>query len=85
MGSEKMTINCLDDFPQLGDYSSKLLLPEKEYNAMRNSLRGSFLRERKRKRDLKWFLKRMNFTMAMIILNSYRNAIKYHSKLVKYL
>jgi poly-gamma-glutamate synthesis protein (capsule biosynthesis protein) len=85
MDKDKMIVNEIHSFPQLKDYSSILSLPEDKYSKIRESILTAYITDRKKQRNLKWYLKRMNFNSFKMIVNSYKNSKKYHDTLIKYL
>ncbi|WP_298647460.1 CapA family protein [uncultured Proteiniphilum sp.] len=67
---------------RISEYSARLQDDKEVYNEKRTQLLNAYLQSRKSKRDLNWYLKRLNYNSYKIIMNSYQNTKKY-TKLIK--
>ncbi len=84
-GDEKMQLGIPDISKNLDTYSLKLDLNEHDYNNMRNELLTSLVKKRIAKRDLKWYLNRLNLRTFFVAKDLYTNKQKYNAKLKQYL
>ena len=66
-------------------YSEKLREDKTEYVLFRQQLLAAYIEGRKSKRDLNWYLKRINYNSFKMVLNSYRNQKKYNNAIIKHL
>lgn len=85
-GDDKMIVG--EDKTIIADlhkYSDFLESEKSLYNDYRNALLYQYLSNRKSKRDLKWYLKRLNLNSAIMILNALRNRKKYNKNVEKYI
>lgn len=62
---------------KIRDWSSHLNDPKEEYIHLRSACLERYLSERKRSRDLNWYVQRMNVESAKMILRDMRNAYQY--------
>lgn len=69
----------------ISEYSTRLQDDKKIYNEKRNWLLNEYLQSRKDKRDLNWYLKRLNYNSFRMIVNSYQNKKKYTESLKNHL
>ncbi|HAF30222.1 MAG TPA: hypothetical protein DCG75_14365 [Bacteroidales bacterium] len=84
-GAEKMEIGSQEISENLSLYSSKLEMNETEYNMMRNKLLVSLVQHRNAKRDLKWYLNRLNLRTLFVLKDLYTNKQKYNASLKRFL
>ena len=83
--------NKLELVPHNGDNIVELYtnpikeLSPAEYINKRNTLLEAYFLSRKRKRDLKWYLKRMKYRYMRLLINAVWNRRKYNSLIVKYI
>jgi len=77
MAEDKMKYGIQNVKWDLEQYSSLLDPDSSSYQKMRNGMITSFSNERKKMRDLNWFLKRLNFSSLKQIIQSKRNSKKY--------
>ncbi|MGE7664897.1 CapA family protein [Ureibacillus composti] len=83
---DKMNIGVnLDIVEDLDRYSSYLKLDESEYIFKRQELINNYLNNRKAKRDLYWYIKRLNFKSIGIIKDLYENKKKYEQYVKEYI
>jgi len=66
-------------------YSEKLKEEKNEYVQYRQQLLNAYVEGRKNNRNIKWYLKRMNYNSIRLIINSYKNQKKYNNSIIKYL
>jgi len=85
MGLDKMSIGNPDISKKIRDYSKKLEIGKEEYKQNRKELIDSYISNRKQKRDFNWYLKRMNYKSAFLILFSKLNAKKYKKSVTDHL
>lgn len=78
IGNEKVLDN-------LNSYSLKLNMNKTDYVMMRNELLASFVQTRNAKRDLKWYLRRLNLRTFFVVKDLFKNQQKYNSNLKQYL
>ncbi len=84
MGVEKMEIRK-DFAPLFEKYSSALFMDKDEYVCMRRELYFAYSHQRSKKRDLTWFLKRMNLNSFRMIRNIRKNVKLYLANVKAYL
>jgi hypothetical protein len=77
MSEDKMEYGVENVKWDLEKYSSLLDPDSESYQKMRNDMINSFLNERKKMRNLNWYLKRLNFSSLKQILQSKINSKKY--------
>ncbi|NNJ82194.1 MAG: CapA family protein [Flavobacteriaceae bacterium] len=77
IGEEEMVVGDLEITEKLSKYSEMLSIDKSEYITHRNSLLHSYISLRKKKRDLNWYLKRLNLNSVGLILFARLNAKKY--------
>jgi poly-gamma-glutamate synthesis protein (capsule biosynthesis protein) len=70
---------------KISDCSKSLNEPKEEYNEKRSQLLKAYLNNRRNKRDINWYFKRLNYNSFRIILNSHQNKKKYRESITKYL
>lgn len=79
-GDQKNKI-CID----IKKYSEKLKEGKTEYVLFRQQLLSAYFEGRKSKRDLNWYLKRINYNSFKMIFNSYRNQKSYINAIKQHL
>jgi len=84
-GDDKMQIGSARISKNLNAYSLKLDLNERNYNSMRNELLDSLAQKRIAKRDLKWYLKRLNLRTFFVAKDLFMNKNKYNKNLKNHL
>jgi len=84
-GNGKMEIGNEEVIANLNSYSLKLNMNETDYKIMRNELLDSFVQNRNAKRDLIWYLKRLNLRTFFVAKDLYKNQQKYITSLKQYL
>lgn len=67
------------------NYSSFIGVEKDQYIKERFQLLNKYLQSRKSKRDLNWFIKRLNYNSFKIIKNGYQNKKKYNECIKDYL
>ena len=77
LGDEEMIIGGTEITEKLSEYSKMLSIDKSEYVAHRKELLHSYISLRKKKRDLNWYLKRLNLNSVGLILFARLNAKKY--------
>ncbi len=70
---------------KLKNYSNGLHEDKKVYIEKRAHLLKTYIQGRKSKRNLNWYLKRLNINSVMMILNSHKNQKKYKNSIQYYL
>lgn len=84
-GERKLEIKSNnDEIEEINEYSSSLKLNKDSYKRLRNILIAKYINERKSKRDLNWYLKRLNMTSIGIILKAKQNRLLYDKCVVEY-
>ena len=84
MGEDKMEIR--NDFhQQIDEYSSALSMNWREYLSMRKKLLDAYIQQRKAKRNLTWYLKRLNLNSYIMIRNAKSNMKEYQANVKSYL
>lgn len=81
-GKKILTGNNPDIIDSLTSYSDFLNMPMNEYTTQRHTEISSYIQNRKKKRDLNWYMKRLNFNSIRMILNARINQ-KYYNRAVK--
>jgi poly-gamma-glutamate synthesis protein (capsule biosynthesis protein) len=77
LGEDEMKIGGTEIPAKLKEYSEMLPIDKLEYITHRNKLLHSYISLRKKKRDLNWYLKRLNLKSVGLILFARLNAKKY--------
>ena len=77
----------LTDAESIGitEYSELLHRSPKEYVSIREAAWRAHLAARKKKRDLEWYLKRMNLDSVYLLLSARMNAKNYHKMIKTYI
>jgi poly-gamma-glutamate synthesis protein (capsule biosynthesis protein) len=70
---------------KLSEYSNSLYEDKEIYNERRSYLLNAYIKSRKSKRDVNWYLKRLNFNSIKMILNNMLNQKRYQEFITKYL
>lgn len=72
-GEKEMILNFQKSVENLKEYSQALSLDKSTYISRRNELLCRFIGNRKKMRDLNWYLKRLNPTSVWMLITAYRN------------
>lgn len=80
---DKITLGSKKIEDDIKEYSGYLKVNEKQFKTKRNEIRSKFLNDRKRKRDLFWYLKRLNIKSYFILKDLKMNQNKYNKFLLK--
>jgi len=70
---------------KLSEYSNRLHEDKEAYNEKRTYFFNAYLKSRKSKRNVNWYLKRLNFNSIKMIVNSKLNQKRYKESITKYL
>ncbi|OJV32039.1 MAG: hypothetical protein BGO29_00965 [Bacteroidales bacterium 36-12] len=70
---------------KISEYSNYLNENKKLYNRRRTDLINTYIKNRKSKRDINWYLKRLNINSIKLIVNNKLNQKRYHKSIKKYL
>lgn len=70
---------------RVGEYSLFLKEEEREYRRFREAELNEYLTERKKKRDLLWYIKRLSFRSVSLIANTKKNLERYGQCVVDYI
>lgn len=84
-GDTRMEIGNKQISKNLDSYSMKLNLDKVDYIKFRSELLNSLIQDRNARRDLMWYLKRMNLRSFFIIRDLYLNRKRYNERLKRYL
>lgn len=84
-GERILVGNNPDIISKLNAYSDLLNTPMDEYIAQRNAEISSYILNRKKKRDLNWYLKRLKFDSVRMILNARKNQECYNRAVKTYI
>lgn len=83
---EKLEVSSKDSIlKDISIYSSALNKDKKDYIDERSKIISDYINSRKKKRDLNWYLKRLNLNSVGMIINSKKNKKKYSSCIVDYI
>lgn len=85
MREDKMLIGAPEISEKLKRYNEYLKLEEDIFVENRKAIIQSYIASRKKARNLKWYLKRLNLNSFFQIKNARDNAKKYHDSITKYL
>ncbi len=69
---------------KMNSYSVALSMDKNEYISKRSKIIDAYISARKKKRDLKWYLKRLNFGSVKMILNAKYNNAQYNLNVKHY-
>lgn len=79
IGKDRMSLGKGTMEEQIGIYTQAIQeMDEDSYKAMRNRMITDYINQRKGKRDVKWYLKRLRPRYVSIILNARKNTKKYN-------
>lgn len=70
---------------EINEYSTALKISKEEYRVQRKKRLEKYLLERRQKRDLLWYLKRLNHKSLGIIINQMKNKKNYKENVKSYL
>ncbi len=70
---------------KIADWSEFLITPKEEFVEKRSAELSAYLNQRKKARDLKWYLKRMNLESVKMIAGSRSNVEKYNRLVKQYI
>lgn len=68
----------------ISTYNDRLTVIDEEYRTMRNKLLNEYISSRKSKRDIQWYLKRLNYSSIKQILNARNNYKLYCDNVKRY-
>ena len=85
LGDKQMKVGNSQIQSKLSLYSDKLAATKEEYKQYREKLINNYIVSRKNMRNLKWYLKRLNYKSFFILKAARKNAIKYNNSLKKFL
>jgi Bacterial capsule synthesis protein PGA_cap len=77
LGADKLLIAKKGTNEKLDEYSRELRVDKVTYVEKRKRKLQSYIDLRKKKRDIKWYIKRLNYSSLKIILNALRNSMHY--------
>lgn len=84
LGDNEMILGTELISENLKKYTDFLTTEKKEYINFRNGLFTDYILERKKLRNLKWYLKRLRWKSVMMILNSRSNQKKYYNNVKQF-
>lgn len=85
-GDNKLEINSDETiYRDIEVYSEYLSLPKMEFIEQRNKKLKEYIDNRKSKRDIQWYLKRLNYRSVAILVNAHRNKKKYQRAIKEYI
>jgi len=70
---DKLRVTCRAIIDNVQEYSKLLQMDENTYRRRRGDLLSSYLKDRKKKRDVMWYVKRLNINSIRMLLNARRN------------
>lgn len=82
---ERLEIGSSDIEARIARYSDALTQVDAEYEARRKAMVGNYFNERKRSRDLQWYIKRMNLNSVGILLRARYNRNQYRKNVLSFL
>lgn len=82
---EKLEVGSAEIEARIGDYSAALVHVDAQYEARRRAMLTAYLSERKRTRDLDWYIKRLNLNSVGILWRARYNLIQYRKNVLKFL
>lgn len=82
---EKMRIGNQLILEKIKKYSKELLLKKSEYVEKRSIFLKEYYEKRKQKRDLKWYVKRLNYKSLYLIYDLIKNRREYKKNIKKYI
>lgn len=85
LGDEKMSFECPEIIENIKEYSTALSLPKEEYLEKRNRLFSDSLNVQGARRNIKYYLTRINFRTCMIVKDLLLNKRRYKKHLKRYL
>lgn len=85
IGENSLQIGDEEILDKMDEYSAMLKTEKESYIHNRNSLLGRYLASRKKLRNLNWYLQRLNYRSAGLILFARRNAKEYRKNISSYL
>ena len=86
IGKDKMVLGKGVTHEDIDKYTEPIQhLSESEYNLMRTSLLNTYLEDRKKTRNFKWYLKRMQPRYARMLLNGKINRAKYKKSIKQFI
>lgn len=84
-GDEGLEVGSAEIEAHISDYSAALAQVDEEYEARRRVMLAGYLGERKRARDLDWYIKRLNLNSVGILWRARYNRIQYQKNVLKFL
>jgi poly-gamma-glutamate synthesis protein (capsule biosynthesis protein) len=85
LGEDEMILGGTEISEKLEAYSKMLKTERAEYVAYRDKLLHSYISLRKKKRDLNWYLKRLNLRSVGLIVFARLNSLKYKKSITLHL
>lgn len=86
MGEDKMHVGRHKNIiEELKEYSNFLDIDENQYRKKRSELLSNYINKRKEKRNINWYIKRLNLRSIFMILNTIKNRYKYKKLIKKYI
>lgn len=80
---ENLIVDYAPAIEKLNEYSTQLGVKEDIYTSSRNILLNDYIDSRKKLRDLRWYLERLNFSSLRIILDGRKNRRLRNEKVVQ--
>lgn len=69
----------------IDNYSKYLMLQKNQIDVTRKKILENYYQERKKSRNLEWFIKRININSVKMVINARRNSKKYNNCIKKYI
>lgn len=86
IGKDKLLLGKGVTLNKIEEYTKPIQqLPVSEYDEMRTSLLKAYLDDRKKKRDLKWFIKRIQPRYFLMLIYSRINRINYKNSIKRFI
>jgi poly-gamma-glutamate synthesis protein (capsule biosynthesis protein) len=82
---DRLVLGVSDLDTKLAQYHAYLQQPESEYSAYRQSLLTAYVAKRKDMRDFNWYVKRLNFHSAVMIMRAKYNARQHYKNVLTHL
>lgn len=85
MGNEELEIGDVRISEKIEGYSKLLKMNQTQYKEKRKAIVDLYISTRKKKRNFNWYLKRLNYKSAFLIISSKINLKKYRKNVVAHL
>ena len=85
MGDKEMQIDNSAISDKIVEYSKLLKTKREDYKQKRKYLIDEYISTRKKKRDLNWYVKRLNYKSFFLILSSKLNSNRYKKNIIRHL